>query len=170
MTEPAQPSPVPVDYLECARMDIRGNSFLSGDMVVVYMDDVDAAINTLKAERDIVRRHEASHSLFSQQQEPALINPNDRRTCQFQEIQCYPGDEFVMCHSSEKCEYQHPSSVPPDIFCNKEVISYESAIAAAAIKQERERIREAAIKINVSRTFLMQDILAIINNGGGNKS
>jgi hypothetical protein len=77
------------------------------------------------------------HSLLSQQQEPAPINPNDRRTCQFQEIQCYPGDEFVMCHSSEKCEYRHPSSVPPDIFCNKEVISYESAIAAAAFGLEK---------------------------------
>ena len=47
------------DYLECARMDIRGNSFLFGpDRIVVDMDDVDEVISTLKAER--ARSHRVS--------------------------------------------------------------------------------------------------------------
>lgn len=48
---PKQPTPLPIDYLECARMDIRGNSYISGDTMVVDMDDVDSVISTLKAER-----------------------------------------------------------------------------------------------------------------------
>ena len=51
MTPARKPHPQPIDYLECARMDIRGNSYLSGDKMVVDMDDVDDVIRTLKAER-----------------------------------------------------------------------------------------------------------------------
>lgn len=54
MTDPhPQPRPGLVDYLECARMDIRGNSYISGDNMVVDMEDVDTVINTLKKERAI---------------------------------------------------------------------------------------------------------------------
>jgi hypothetical protein len=59
------------------------------------------------------------------------INPDERRTCAFQDIQCYPGDEFVMCKSQEKCEFQTPSSSIGNIYCDKPVISHDDAVASA---------------------------------------
>lgn len=50
-TSPQAPALEPIDYLECARMDIRGNSRISGDSMIVDMEDVDAVINKLKDER-----------------------------------------------------------------------------------------------------------------------
>jgi uncharacterized protein YlzI (FlbEa/FlbD family) len=51
-----QPNEYHIDYLECARMDIRGNAYLANGSMVVDMEEVDAVINKLKEER-IRSRH-----------------------------------------------------------------------------------------------------------------
>jgi hypothetical protein len=56
-----QPTPLPIDYLECARMDIHGNSVARDGTLFVRLDDVDAVIDTLKAERS------RSHPILSSQ-------------------------------------------------------------------------------------------------------
>jgi uncharacterized protein YlzI (FlbEa/FlbD family) len=59
MTSPQQPKEYPIDYLECARMDIRGNAYLANGSMVVDMEEVDAVINKLKEERIRSRPHPA---------------------------------------------------------------------------------------------------------------
>ena len=57
-SQPAQqPIPLPIDYLECARMDIHGNAVARDNTLFVRLDDVDAVIDTLKAERSRSRPH-----------------------------------------------------------------------------------------------------------------
>jgi len=59
----------------------------------------------------------------------------ERRTCKYQEIVNYPGDEYVLCHSKTPCVFQTPCSVPPDIFCNKEIVSHDIAIRNAVLDE-----------------------------------
>jgi hypothetical protein len=96
-------------------------------------------------------------------QEP--IKPGDRRTCVYQDIQAYPGDEFVMCDSPEKCEFQTPSSVPPSIYCNKDVISYDMSIETAAREDERKRTGILARdQTNLERTEFLDYIYSYCQN------
>lgn len=64
----------------------------------------------------------------------------DRRTCEFQEIETYPADEFVYCKSAEGCKFQCLARVGSKIFCNKPVISHDDAIGQAARHDEREKV------------------------------
>jgi hypothetical protein len=80
------------------------------------------------------------------QNERELIKPGDRRTCEYQEIETYPADEYVYCTSPEKCEFQCPSRADEKIYCDKKVISYDAAIEQAARKDEREKLLDELIK------------------------
>jgi hypothetical protein len=64
----------------------------------------------------------------------------DRRTCEHQEFETYPADEFVYCKSSVDCEFKCKSMIGDEIYCDKPVISHHTAIEKAARKDEREKV------------------------------
>ena len=62
-SQPAQqPIPLPIDYLECARMDIHGNAVARDNTLFVRLD---AVIDTLKAERSRSRPHTSTPALLT---------------------------------------------------------------------------------------------------------
>jgi hypothetical protein len=115
-----QPTPLPIDYLECARMDIHGNSVARDGTLFVRLDDVDAVIDMLKAERS------RSRPISSPQQvdDPIRLNTQPEG--------CDCGD----CQRFRKDECPYPGSNPTIYICNSflmDVKAHDTAIHNATL-------------------------------------
>lgn len=97
-------------------------------------------------ERVFVRRFGdalcASHSSQQEQPEPiASTEPLHRLACKYQNLVVYPTDEYVHCKSKEKCEFQTSSSIDNMIYCDKPIVSYDTAIRNRVITDILAMIR-----------------------------